>query len=338
MRDRQALRVGLVGCGSHGNALAQAIARTDCLRLVACADPDQPAASRAAAFGDAVSTHDTVDSLLAESDVDAVVIATPHHFLGPAAMSALRAGKHVLAEKPMALNEPEAKEVELAATRAGVSYMAGYSFRFSMASYVHDLLVAGVAGEIQAITGSIGTGPMNRGWLAYPETGGGPLLDVGCHLIDLILWFLADEPVGVYADVRRRADTGADESSAIQLRFSRGALAQCLVTQATSAFSYGIDLHGRTGKVALRGRNLLQFEIEVSSTSVATYREPTTIRPTVRRDKISTMLVPELEEFARSVRERRPPAVTASDGRRVLGVLDAIVESGRSGRTAIPGR
>src|SRR5437667_1766395 len=92
------------------------------------------------------------------------------------------------------------------------------------------------------------------GWVAHPETGGGPLLFVGCHLVDLILWFLEDEPLSVYADVQYRSDTGADESSAIQIRFARGALAQCFVTQAGSTFFYEIGIHGRAGKIALRGR------------------------------------------------------------------------------------
>jgi predicted dehydrogenase len=338
MAEHQALRVGLVGCGKHGSALAEAIARTDSLQLVACADPDEKAAGRAGAYGRQVSTHDGIESLLAEREVDAIVVATPHHLLAPVALTAIGAGKHVLAEKPMALNEREATEVELASSRAGVCYMAGYSFRFSMASYVRDLLAAGVAGEIQAITGSIGTGPMDAGWLAYPETGGGPLLYVGSHLVDLILWLFADEPVGVFAHVRRRTDTGADETSALQIRFAGGGVAQCLVTQAAPAFFYDLVIHGRAGSIALRGRNFLQFEIEVASRSVSMYREPTVIRPAVRRDNIAMMLVPELEAFAGSVRERSTPPITAADGRRVLSVLDAIVESGRSGQPVKPSR
>jgi predicted dehydrogenase len=109
------------------------------------------------------------------------------------------------------------------------------------------------------------------------------------------------------------------------------------VTQAAPALFYELDIHGRAGTIALRGRNFLQFEIEVSSSSVGTYREPTIIRPAVRRDNITMMLVPELEEFARSTRAGRRPAITASDGRRVLRNLDAIVASGRSGRTVTPG-
>ena len=212
--------------------------------------------------------------------------------------------------------------------------MAGYSFRFSMARYVHDLLTAGVAGEIQAITGNIGLGSMDEDWIAYPETGGGPLLYVGCHIVDLFLWFLNDVPIALYADMERRDDTGADNTTAFQIRFLRGALAQCLVTQAASTFFYELDIHGSAGKITLRGRNFLQFEIEVSSSAVAAYAEPTVIRPANRGDNITMMLAPEVEEFASPIREGRLPAITVTDGRRVLNALDAVFESGRTGQPA----
>jgi predicted dehydrogenase len=236
-----------------------------------------------------------------------------------------------MAEKPIAFNEREAAEIERVAAQSGVCYMSGYLFGFSMGRYVHETLEAGAAGEIQSITGSIGTGPLDDGWIAHPETGGGPLLFVGCHLVDLFLWFLADEPVMVYADVRWRADTGADETSAFQIRFANGALAQGFVTQAASTSFYEVDVHG-TGKITLRGRNFLQFEIEVSSSAIAAHAEPTIVRPDIRRDNITMMLAPELEEFAGAIREQRPPAIIVANGRSVLKVLDAIVSSGRSGQ------
>jgi predicted dehydrogenase len=332
MIDTQHLRVGLVGCGSHGSALAQAVARCDSLQLVACADPDEAAIGRIAQFATGVRMYDSVAELLGLSSVDLVVVATPHHLLAPVALAAVRAGKHVLVEKPVAMDEREARELELAAERAGVWCMAGYSFRFSLARHVHELVAAGAVGEIQALTGSIGTGPMNHGWLASSETGGGPLLYVGCHLIDLLLWLTGDEPVSVHADIRRRPDNGTDDTSAIQVRLSTGILGQFLVTQAAHGFFYDLHVQGRSGSITVRGRNFLQFEIEVVSSVVAAYREPTVIRPSIRRDNISMMLVPELESFALSIRENRAPAITMVDGRRVLQVLDAVVESGRRGR------
>lgn len=330
MDKPETLRVGVVGCGNHGGALAQAVVRSDNLRLLACADPDAAATRRVADLANGVSTHESLADLLVAADVDAVLIATPHDVLAPLGLSAIRAGKHVLIEKPMAMDEPQAREVEFAAASAGVNCMVGYSFRYGMARYLHDLLAQGTVGDLRAITGSIGTPRMNSSWIAQPESGGGPLLFVGCHLIDLALWFVAEEPASVWATVQHRPDTGADDTSAIQLEFSDGRVAQFLVTQSAAGFFYDLRVIGRSGSIALRGRNFVQFEVEVCSTALAAYREPMIIRPTMERDHITMMLLPELAEFADAIEHGRPPGVTASDGRRVLRVLDAVRESGRT--------
>lgn len=328
MDEKPQLRVGLVGCGWHGHNLAQAITHTKSLRLVACADPDEAAASRAAMVVPEASTHRSVEALLDEREVDAIVIATPHHLLSPVALVALRAGKHVMAEKPIALNEREAMEVEHAAAQAGTCYMAGYSMRFSIGRYVHDLLAQRAVGEIQAITAAIVCPPLNDDWVAHPETGGGPLLFLGCHLVDMVLWFLADNPTEIYANVRYRGDTAADDTSAFQIRFAKDVLAQCLVSQAASTFYYQLDIYGGDGKISLRGYSFDHFEIEVSSRTVAAYHQSTIIRPSPG-NYITSMLLPELEEFASTIREQRTPMVTINDGRRTLQILDAVKESGR---------
>jgi predicted dehydrogenase len=208
--------------------------------------------------------------------------------------------------------------------------MVGYSFRYGMARYVHELLVAGAVGDLRTITGSVGTPRLNSGWIAQPESGGGPLLFVGCHLIDLALWFAAEEPASVSAIVQHRPDTGADDTTAIQLEFGDGRVAQFLVTQSAADFFYDLQLIGRSGSIALRGRNFVQFEVEVLSTALAPYREPTIIRPTMERDHITMMLMAELAEFADAIEHGRPPSITASDARRVLRVLDAVGESERT--------
>ncbi|MDA8300176.1 MAG: Gfo/Idh/MocA family oxidoreductase [Actinomycetota bacterium] len=327
------LRVGLVGCGYEGKCLATAAARTSTVDLVAYADPDTAALRSVAAVGPAVSTYSSVDALLDEAAVDAVLVATPSQALYPVSLAAIRAGKHVLVEKPIGLNAEEAAAAESEAARAGVTYMAGYSCRFSLARHVHDLIAAGLTGEVQAITAQFGCERLDRGWLASPETGGGPLLFLGSHLVDMVLWFAGDDPVEVSAHVRRRDDTGADDTSAFLVQFARGALAQCLVTQAASTFFYTVDVHGRAGRVTLRGWNFLEYEVEVRSTKGPAYADPTVIRPHIDRDHITMMLVPELDEFATAIAEGRPPSITAADGRRVLEVLDAVVTASRVGAT-----
>ncbi|MGA3219642.1 MAG: hypothetical protein ABSE77_11320 [Acidimicrobiales bacterium] len=140
-----------------------------------------------------------------------------------------------------------------------------------------------------------------------------------------------DEPVETSGRVRRRPGTEVDETSAFQMYFSRGPVAQCLVTQAASTFFFTIDVHGRAGRLVLRGSGWSQFEIEVSSTVDAAFAEPVVTRPGRQDDHISTMLVPDLEELASAISEQRQPSVGATDARRVLRVLDAVAAADRSG-------
>ncbi len=332
MDQRDPVRVGIVGCGYQGRLLAQAVCSTTDLRVVACADPVAEAAAGVAALAGQAEVYASAEELIDQSDVDAVMLATPNYLLCPLTLAAIDARKHVLAEKPIATSEREAARIEAAAVQAGICYMAGYSLRFFVAQrQVYDLLGAGAVGQIQAVTAGIGQGPLG-GWFAQPEMGGGALLYLGSHLVDEVLWFVGDEPVGVTADVRRRPDRGSDETSAFQIRFAGGAVAQCLVTQAVEGWFDFVQIYGRQGRIGLATSNWLQHEISIHSSALPAYAEPTTIRPRLWGDPIMMMLVPEVEEFAAAIQENRQPAITAADGRQVLKILDAVVESGRTGR------
>jgi predicted dehydrogenase len=211
--------------------------------------------------------------------------------------------------------------------------MAGYSLRFFVAQQqVYELLAAGAVGEIQAIHAGIGQPPLSD-WFARAEMGGGALLYLGSHLVDEVLWYVQDEPVEVYADVRYRADTRTDETSAFQIRFARGSVAQCLVTQAADSWFDFVNIYGREGHTGLSSSNWLRYKVSVSSRALPAYAEPTTICPALRGDPIMMMLLPEVEEFAAAIEEKRRPSITAADGRQVLKILDAVVASGRTGRS-----
>src|SRR5207244_12904721 len=97
--NQKSLRVGLVGCGGHGTNLGQAVARAEGLQLVACADPDEAAARRASMADTDVNLHDSVESILHSAEVDALVVATPHHLLAPVALAPRRAREHVTVEE-----------------------------------------------------------------------------------------------------------------------------------------------------------------------------------------------------------------------------------------------
>lgn len=305
MDSHSRVRVGIVGCGYQSYLMTQAIAKVDMLRVTACADPVKDAAAKAAALAGHSEIYASADEMLDKSEVDAVIIATPHHVLHEIALLAIDAGKHVLTEKPIAINEREAITIEEAVAETDVCFMSGYSLRFFVAQkQVYDLLEAGAVGDIQAITAGMGMGPLT-GWQANAETGGGQLLYLGSHLVDEILWFLKDEPAEVYADVRYRSDTGTDETSAFQIRFAEGAVAQCIVTQAVEEWFDFVNIYGRDGRLSLASSYWLQYNISASSRKMKAYTQPTMICPRLTDDPIMMMLVPELEEFATAIKENR---------------------------------
>jgi predicted dehydrogenase len=214
MKASSKLRVGIIGCGYQGGVLAHAIPLVDELMVTACADIIPERAVELAAFAGGASSHASAEDLLAKSDVDVVMVATPHHVLAPISLLAIRAGKHVMCEKPCGMNASELAGVEKAAAQAGICYLAGYSFRESPSwSKVHELLEQGVVGEILAVTGYFGMDGMEEGWKSAPETGGGPLLYIGSHLVDQALWYLQDDPLEVYATMRFSDATGLDETN-----------------------------------------------------------------------------------------------------------------------------
>jgi predicted dehydrogenase len=332
MDNTTTLRVGIVGCGYQGGILAQTIAQGDAWRIVACADPDQAAAARVAAIAGGAAVHSSVEDVLRNADVDAVFVATSHDALYQSSLAAVEARKHVLVEKPIGMDEMEAAQLEEAVARTNVCFMSGYSFRYIPAwQKVHDLLLAGAVGEIEAITGVIGIGPMSWGWRARPETGGGPMLYVGSHLVDQMLWYLGDDAVEVDATIRCRADTRAEETTTFQIRFGRGTIVQGVVTQTSHAGLYScLDIYGREGRISLRGVGFT-YSIDVVSRALPSYSQPTSIQLPQVEDLRIVMHRPQLAEMAEAIQERRQPAITVTDGRRVLKVIDAIGKAGRTG-------
>jgi predicted dehydrogenase len=330
MVNQTRLRMGIVGCGYQGGVMARSLKESADWEVVACADLRPEAAAAVASIVGNPSIYGSTEEMLIHSDVDAVIIATSHDALLECSLQVIHAGKHVLVEKPIGLDEKEATQLEEAVWRANTCFMAGYSFRYISAwQKVRELLDAGAVGEIHTIAGSISLGPMSEGWISSPETGGGPLLYVGSHLVDQILWYLNDEPVEVSAHIRYRADTRADETTTFQMRFAKGAVVQGTVSQAGIRFINNVDIFGRKGFIGLRGGGF-NYTVEVVSTALPAYAQPTTIHLPQIPDLRMLMHLPQLAEFAQAIREHRQPSCTVTDGRRVLKVLDAIVRSDRA--------
>ena len=200
-------RVAIIGCGgiangSHAPSLKRLQDEGAC-EVIACADVNEAAAkAMAEKFG--IPRHVTDFRALFEMDeLDGVTVATPPFVHKEATIAALRAGKHVLCEKPMAMNVAEAKEMAQVARETGKVLTIGHGGRFSAgAQAIHERIAAGDLGEIYYAKAAAlrQRGVPSRGVFTVKKlNGGGPLIDIGVHALDLTVWLMGNpRPIGVY--------------------------------------------------------------------------------------------------------------------------------------------
>lgn len=190
------LKVGIIGCGGiANNKHLPSIKALGGVDVVALCDIIQEKASKAAQqFGtdDAKVFEDYKDLL--KLDLDAVYVCTPNRSHSAITVDALRAGKHVLCEKPMAINYAEAKKMLEAARETGKLLSIGYQSRYrSDSRYLKAACEAGELGEIYFARANAIRRRAVPTWgvfLNAQEQGGGPLIDIGTHALDLTLWMM----------------------------------------------------------------------------------------------------------------------------------------------------
>jgi predicted dehydrogenase len=179
---------GIVGTGKIARIFARDLAEARLGRLAAVGSRDP---ARGAAFvaelGPARVHTDPAD-LMSDPEVGFVYVATPHPTHERLAMAAAEAGKHVLCEKPLAVNAAGARRMVAAAAEAGTFLMEAFAFRCHPQSLrLAELVTSGAIGEVRAFVGAFGydAGPAPGNYLHRPDLAGGSILDVGCYTVAL---------------------------------------------------------------------------------------------------------------------------------------------------------
>lgn len=199
------IRVGIVGAGWPGSAHARGYQQAGGYKLAAVADLiPQRRKNLMNEFGIAREYADWSE-LVVDPQIDLVSICLPTDLHAPAALAALRKGKHVICELPPALDAAQARRMEAAAAKAGKLLLYAAQRRFGTAEQAaHQALAKGYAGEIYharaSWTRTRGV-PIGTGWFTdVSRSGGGALIDLGTHMLDLA-WYLMGEPapVGFFA-------------------------------------------------------------------------------------------------------------------------------------------
>ncbi|MGI5899747.1 MAG: Gfo/Idh/MocA family protein [Christensenellales bacterium] len=210
------LKVGIIGCGGIANGKHMpALSRIDCVEMTAFCDEIIERAEKAAAdYGEAGSkVYLDYNDLLKDESIDVVHILTPNNMHCPMTVAALKAGKHVMCEKPMAKTYAEAKLMYETAIETGKKLTIGYQNRYRADSmYLKQLCEEGDLGEIyyaRALAVRRRGVPTWGVFIDEEKQGGGPLIDIGTHALDLTLWMMGNyEPDMVMGSVYRKlADT-----------------------------------------------------------------------------------------------------------------------------------
>lgn len=188
------MRVAVIGCGLVGQKRANALAGS---RLVACADILPERAQALARMSPHAKAEVDWRNVISRSEVDVVIVSTPHHLLTEIALECVHAGKHVLLEKPAAVRAADLDRLIRAAQETGVLVRVGFNHRYHRSlRTARDIANSGALGELLYVRGRYGHGGRlgyEKEWRANPElAGGGELIDQGIHLIDLARWFLGD--------------------------------------------------------------------------------------------------------------------------------------------------
>lgn len=221
-------RIAVVGSGDMGATYAEVAAHhVPGARLVAVSG-GRRGAGLAADYG--VDHVETLEALLARSDVDGVVLAVQHSLHLPFAVAAAEAGKHVLVEKPMALSVEECDAMIAAADAAAVDLSVIMTMRFDANfARTRELVEAGAIGEVRMLRLSGLTPGYDMGhktWIGDPGEGG-VLLDWGSHAFDILRWFAAADPIRLSAEFAHFSDAAVPEPTAmVQLAYANGVLAQ----------------------------------------------------------------------------------------------------------------
>jgi predicted dehydrogenase len=201
--------------------------------VVAVGSRDFERAREFAAANRIPKSYGSYEAVLDAEDVDAVYIGLPNSLHREWTIRAARSGKHVLCEKPLALDAAECEEMEVAANEHGVKLMEAFMYRFHpRIERVRALVRDGAIGSLRSIHASFTFRLKNEDDIRMkPELGGGALMDVGCYCVNVARTLAASEPVEVQAQAQW-AETGVDAQMAGTMRFPDGLLAQldCALT------------------------------------------------------------------------------------------------------------
>jgi predicted dehydrogenase len=331
------IHVAVLGLGRVGPAHARTVQQSPRASLIALAEADQEKLDRVASDFCGVATYRDYRAVLQRDDVQAVVITLPHWLHAQAAVDAVKAGKHVLIEKPLANSVEECVRIAEVVASSQVKFMVGHTQHF------YPVVVAAKreldSGRIGRLIMGIDTWykplePEKRpAWMLDRKLGGGMMLMDGVHMIDRLLWHVGANVTSVKAMNGNPIypEIPADDTAMAFLQFDNGVVVTISrIAYRTGITQYGADYFGTNGQLKYRlpygqhGENGLWIgQDEVWQPVDVAKGNP---------------LADQFAAFLDCIENDSEPPVTVQHGLEVIRVAEAIERSGETGREVVIGR
>ena len=321
------VRAGIAGLGRWGQVLTNAIKDSDAITFPAgCTGRKERAVDFCAANG--IDLRDSLDDLLADPSLDAIVLATPHTMHAEQMMACAKAGKHVFIEKPFTLDVESAERAAAALAEAGLVCAPGFNRRFLPSMLrLREIVNSGGIGTPLHVEANISVPAGVRAtpghWRGDPkESPAGSMTALGVHMVDSLISLMG--PITeVRATSERRMLTGAiDDVTFMTLRFANGSTGYMSTLFSTARIWY-IRAMGSEGWASMRGYKKIavkKLDQGDKEETLETFEKPDIERL-------------EMIAFAAAVEGKTPYPIPVADAIHGTAVLEAIVESAVRGKT-----
>lgn len=339
------VKAGIIGFGYMGHFHLKKCREQGDIQVIAAFDINPE--KRADAVSEGLAAFDAIENFLALEEMQLVFICTPNDVHASLSIACLKAGKHVMCEKPVTMNVMELDQVLVAARENDRIFVVHQNRRWDVDYLmVKEAVDSGVIGQITSIQSRVyGQRGVCFGWRADPEAGGGMLYDWGIHLIDQFLCMFRGHKVkSVYARLQSILTPAVDDSFEVQMIFDNGVCAKVQVgtfclQDLPRWFVYGDrgtlkidDFTGKTGGMA-RIKGQVQGFDSVFGKNLGPSRTMAPLKPeyleTLDLPSVATDPYEYHRNLAAAVRGEEVPYVSHVDMRRAMQVVDLAFESSR---------
>jgi predicted dehydrogenase len=325
------IRAAIVGLGWWGQNLVNSVSGSEAIRFTVAHTRTQASAAGFCLEAE-LRWVGSLDEVLSDDAIDAVVFATPHTQHPEQVIQASGAGKHVFVEKPFSLSVADGLHARAAADAAGVVLAVGFNRRFHPSMVLlRQAVRSGRLGTLVTIsaeqTALHGISMATDAWRARPEEApAGAMTAIGVHLVDGMIDLFG--PIrSIYAQVARRAAPLADDTTDILLRFANGASGHIFCSTAATPH-YRMAVYGTEGFAEILGHPMTTFRL-VPARGGATHGAGVS---EVTETAGFNMLTAELEAFAGCITARRPFVTPLDEIMHGVSVFEAVAESAARGQ------